>query len=101
MARAKRITAAAIEKAVGYVDNNKDTITLGEGENQIEITIKKRLSLYERGDMVNSIASMMWSEDDEGNSHYAPYLRKIAYDFNILNYFTFSMFCNIYNFFDL
>ena len=88
MAKAKGITIASIMKAMNICDDNVTVITIGEGENLIELNIKKRLSLYERSDMVNSIASMVWAQDDDGLMQFAPYLRKFAYDFSIINYFT-------------
>lgn len=88
MAKTKKITAASLMSAMNATKGNKETIVIGEGENQVEVTIKKRLSLFERADMVDSITSMVWAQDADGNEHFAPYLRKFAYDFNILNYFT-------------
>lgn len=88
MAKAKKITIASMMKAMEINKNNKDTLVIGEGENQVEVIVKKKLTLFERADMVNSIVSMVWSQDENGTEMYAPYLRKFAYDFNILNYFT-------------
>ena len=88
MAKAKKITAASITKAMEVNRNNNETLTIGEGESKIDIIVKKKLTLFERADMVNSIVSMVWTQDDNGNETFAPYLRKYAYDFNILNYFT-------------
>lgn len=88
MAKAKKITIASMMKAMEINKNNKDTLVVGEGENQVEVIVKKKLTLFERADMVNSIVSMVWSQDENGTEMYAPYLRKFAYDFNILNYFT-------------
>lgn len=88
MAKAKKVTIASMMKAMEINKNNKDTLVIGEGENQVEVIVKKKLTLFERADMVNSIVSMVWSQDENGTEMYAPYLRKFAYDFNILNYFT-------------
>lgn len=88
MAKAKKITIASMMKAMEINKNNKDALVIGEGENQVEVIVKKKLTLFERADMVNSIVSMVWSQDENGTEMYAPYLRKFAYDFNILNYFT-------------
>lgn len=88
MAKAKKITIASVMKAMEIKKNNKDTLVIGEGENQVEVIVKKKLTLFERADMVNSIVSMVWAQDENGAEMYAPYLRKFAYDFNILNYFT-------------
>lgn len=88
MAKAKKITIASMMKAMEINKNNKDTLVIGEGENRVEVIVKKKLTLFERADMVNSIVSMVWSQDENGTEMYAPYLRKFAYDFNILNYFT-------------
>lgn len=88
MAKAKKITIASMMKAMEVDKNNKDMLVIGEGENRVEVVVKKKLTLFERADMVNSIVSMVWSQDENGAEMYAPYLRKFAYDFNILNYFT-------------
>lgn len=88
MAKAKKITIASMMKAMEVDKNNKDMLVIGEGENRVEVVVKKKLTLFERADMVNSIVSMVWSQDENGTEMYAPYLRKFAYDFNILNYFT-------------
>ena len=88
MAKAKKITIASMMKAMEIKKNNKGALVIGEGENQVEVIVKKKLTLFERADMVNSIVSMVWAQDENGSEMYAPYLRKFAYDFNILNYFT-------------
>lgn len=88
MAKAKKITAASIKKALEVNGNNNETLTIGDGESKVDIIVKKKLTLFERADMVNSIVSMVWTQDDNENETFAPYLRKFAYDFNILNYFT-------------
>lgn len=82
----KGVEASAVLKAIG-VDNDVQILTIGEGENRVEVIVKKRLSLGERADMVDSIASMVCSQNESGD-FFAPYLRKFAYDFNVLNYFT-------------
>lgn len=84
----KKITIASVMKAMDISKNNKETMIIGDGEIQIEIEVKKRLTLFERADMVNSIVSMVWAQDENGVERFAPYLRKFAYNFNILNYFT-------------
>jgi hypothetical protein len=88
MAKTKKITATSIFDAIGVKERNSDKLIIGEGENQIEIAVRKKLSLTRRADMVNSIVNMVWYQDEDGNDVLAPYLRKFAYEFNILNYFT-------------
>ena len=88
MAKVKKNTIASIMKAIDANKNINKVLSIGEGEAQVEIVVKTRLSIYERADMVNSIANMVWATDEEENDSFAPYLRKFAYEFNILNYFT-------------
>ena len=88
MAKAKKITAASIMKALEANKDPYEIIEIGDGEDKVKVKIKKRLSLIERGELVDSIASMVWSEIDDGEYRFSPYLRKFAYDFNILSYFT-------------
>lgn len=86
MARAKKITTAAIMKAV----NNDDVhaVVIGGGENSIEIPVKTRLSLADRSGMVRDIASMVFVSDENGNEKYAPYLERFAREYSVMNYFT-------------
>lgn len=88
MAKTKKNTIASIMRAMDVNQNQKETLIIGEGENQVNIVVKKRLSLLERADMVSSIVSMVWAQTENDNEEFAPYLRKFACDFNILNYFT-------------
>lgn len=84
----KKITVASMMRAMNADKQNKDIMTIGEGEDQFKVTVKKKLNLHERADMVSSIVDMVWARDENDNEVFAPYLRKFAYDFNILNYFT-------------
>ena len=46
MAKAKKITIASMMKAMEINKNNKDTLVIGEGENQVEVIVKKKLTLF-------------------------------------------------------
>ena len=83
----EKITAKMVEEAVGYVCEPFVEIALGEGDNEVRVEVKKRLTLSERSGMVQDIVKMVF-RDVDGEETYAPYLRKIAYDYNILHYFT-------------
>ena len=86
--KTKKITIASVMKAMDVDTNNNDTLVIGEGEDQVKVLVKRRLTLFERADMVNSIMSMVWSQDENDVDRFSPFLRKFAYEFNILNYFT-------------
>lgn len=88
MAKTKKITAAHIERAMGIEKEKTAKLIIGEGENAVEVTVKKTLSLYERSNIVEDIVSMIFMTGDDGEEIYAPYMMKFAFGFNILNYFT-------------
>lgn len=83
----KKIAAKMVEEAVGCVREPFVEIAFGEGDNEVRVGVKKRLTLSERSGMVQNIVKMVFRGTD-GEEVYAPYLRKIAYDYNILHYFT-------------
>ena len=88
MAKAKKITASSLVKAIGLNKSDRTTLLLGEGENQVKVTVKNRLSILERANMIDSIVSMVWIQGEDDVEHYAPYLKQFAFGFNILNYFS-------------
>lgn len=85
---AKKITMASIEKAMEAVKPEDVELICGDGEEAATIQVRRSLSLSERSSMVQDIAEMVFHEGKNGEILYAPYLQKIAIDFNILNYFT-------------
>lgn len=85
---AKKITMASIEKAMEAVRPEDVELICGDGEEAATIQVRRSLSLSERSSMVQDIAEMVFHEGKNGEILYAPYLQKIAIDFNILNYFT-------------
>ena len=86
--KVNKINTASIMKAMELVEQKTAELIVGSGDSQVIISVKKRLSLYERSDMVESIASMVWAQGDDDAVVFAPYLREFAYKFNIINYFT-------------
>ena len=88
MAKAKKNTFPLLMEALGAPNDVKDVISIGNGDRQLTITVKKKLTIAERAGLVNSIVAMVWGQDEEGNKTFAPYLRKFACDYNIITYFT-------------
>ena len=86
-AKTKKITTAAIMKAIAYEDK-QIVITCGTGEDTIEIPVKARLSLPERIAMVDDIVDMVFIADENGEVSYYPALKKFAIEYAIVNYFT-------------
>lgn len=86
--KTKKTTMAAILKAMPHEDADRLSVTYGDGENAVEIHIKKNLSLIERMNMVSDIADMVFITDGEGNTEYVPAFEKFAIEYEIVNYFT-------------
>ena len=81
-----KVDAQKIKNAIGETDQEV-LLTLGEGENVVEITVQTSLSVGAHTHLVNSIADMViYADEDE--EVYAPSLRQFALGFNLLNYFT-------------
>ena len=81
-----KVDAQKIKNAIGETDQEV-LLTLGEGENVVEITVQTSLSVSAHTHLVNSIADMViYADEDE--EVYAPSLRQFALGFNLLNYFT-------------
>ena len=71
------------------VDRRGDcVISIGEGENVVEVNVRGSLSFRERCELITDVAKMSFKEDEDGTVSYAPYIFKFALDFNIINYFT-------------
>lgn len=88
MAKKNKITAANIIKAMGLDDDKKVILACGTSENTIEISVKPRLSLPERANMVQDILSMVFITSPEGVVVYHPEFKKFAFEYEIVNYFT-------------
>lgn len=86
--KTKEITANAIELALKIEKNDTAAISIGEGDNKIDITVKTFLPISERSNMINDIVSMVFATSEDGEEVYAPYFRSFAINFNIVNYFT-------------
>lgn len=90
MARTKQ-TKATVKNILGAFGEGLSepvTLTIGVAENAIDIAVKRALSINERRDMVSDIANMVFSEDADGNVVYCPYLKKFAFEFNLLAHTT-------------
>ena len=88
MGKKNKITAADIMKAMKIEDEKKITITCGMNEDTIEVAIKPRLSLRERENMIQDILDLVFLTDIDGVVRYHPSLRKFAFEYEIVNYFT-------------
>ena len=88
MAKTNKITLKAIREALGEKPENTTTFTIGTKENTVEVTVKKTLSFEERRDMVNGIVDMLFVNDGENGEQYCPYLKKFAFEYHIVTYFT-------------
>ena len=84
----KKITAASIMSAFGSTDYDDICISIGEAENAVQIQVKSRISLVERMSMVSDIVNMVFIKNGDGKYTYHPALRRFAYDYAIVNYFT-------------
>ena len=83
MAKKSIITSSSIEKAIDGAVEKTMIMTVGDGENAVEVPVKTRLSLSERADMVEDIVSMVFRSDK-----FAPYFKRFAMDYNLITYFT-------------
>ena len=88
MAKKVKITAANIIKAMGLEDEKKIILACGMNEDTVEISVKPRLSLPERANMIQDILSMVFIESSDGEVVYHPEFKKFAFDYEIVNYFT-------------
>lgn len=88
MAKTNKITLKAIREALGEKPENTTTFTIGTKENTVEVTVKKTLSFEERRDMVNGIVDMLFVNDGENGEQYCPYLKKFAFEYHIVTFFT-------------
>lgn len=88
MAKKNKITAANIVKAMALEDTKNVALVCGKGENAIEISVKARLSLPERANMIQDILEMVFITSPEGIVVYHPEFKKFAFEYEIVNYFT-------------
>ena len=88
MAKTNKVTLKAIREALGEKPENTTTFTIGAKENTVEVTVKKTLSFEERRDMVNGIVDMLFVNDGENGEQYCPYLKKFAFEYHIVTFFT-------------
>lgn len=88
MAKKNKVTLKDIRLALGEKQPDTSTITVGVPDYNIEIIVKKTLSLEERGDMINGITNMLFVNDGENGEQYCPYLKKLAFEYHIISFFT-------------
>ena len=88
MAKKAKITAANIIKAMGLEDEKKIILACGMNEDTVEISVKPRLSLPERANMIQDILSMVFITSPDGVVVYHPEFKKFAFEYEIVNYFT-------------
>ena len=88
MAKKAKITAANIIKAMGLEDERKIILACGMNEDTVEISVKPRLSLPERANMIQDILSMVFITSPDGAVVYHPEFKKFAFEYEIVNYFT-------------
>lgn len=88
MAKKAKITAANIIKAMGLEDEKKIILACEMNEDTVEISVKPRLSLPERANMIQDILSMAFITSPDGAVVYHPEFKKFAFEYEIVNYFT-------------
>ena len=88
MAKKAKITAANIIKAMALEDEKKIILACGMNEDTVEISVKPRLSLPERANMIQDILSMVFITSPDGAVVYHPEFKKFAFEYEIVNYFT-------------
>ena len=88
MAKAKKITATSIAKALNLGDAKNQTISFGSGDDAVEVSVKRRLSMSERASMVNDIANLVFIAGEDDEYSYCPAFKKFGVEYAIVNYFT-------------
>lgn len=88
MAKKTKITAANIIKVMGLENEKRIILACGMKEDTIEISVKPRLSLPERANMIQDILSMVFITSPDGEVVYHPEFKKFAFEYEIVNYFT-------------
>lgn len=88
MAKKAKITAANIIKAMKLEEEKRIILACGANEDTVEISVKPRLSLPERANMIQDILSMVFITSPDGVLVYHPEFKKFAFEYEIVNYFT-------------
>ena len=88
MAKKAKNTAANIIKVMGLEDEKEIILACGMNEDTVEISVKPRLSLPERANMIQDILSMVFITSSDGAVVYHPEFKKFAFEYEIVNYFT-------------
>ena len=88
MAKKAKITVTNIMKAMNMEPEKRIVLACGMGEDAIEISVKPRLSLPERANMIQDILSMVFITLPDGTVVYHPEFKRFAFEYEIVNYFT-------------
>lgn len=88
MAKKAKITAANIIKAMKLEEEKRIILACGASEDTVEISVKPRLSLPERANMIQDILSMVFITSPDDVLVYHPEFKKFAFEYEIVNYFT-------------
>lgn len=83
-----KIELNAIVDAIGGYGDEYTKMTFGTKENTVEVLVKKKLSLVERKRFTDAIVSMCFVDDGDGNIMYCPYLKKFAFEYHAVLFFT-------------
>ena len=86
MAKIKKIPAMKLMKVAELIPYTT-TISVGTGDEKVDVVVKMRLPLAERGAMVNEIVDIVLMEED-GRVDYRPYVTQFAFKYAIVSHFT-------------
>ena len=87
MAKKTKIKASAIAKAMSLAEIKNTIISFGTGEDIIDVSVKRHLSVSERAMMINDILNIVFPTEGDDAKYYAAF-KKFAIDYNIVVYFT-------------
>ena len=87
---AKNITIGNILKAINMNDkDDTQIISFGDNDNKVEIKVKKRISLADKIDFINIVATSVFDvNEDEHTVTYKPYYKKFMFECTLVLYFT-------------
>lgn len=84
----ERVSIDEIKKAIGGYGNDFVRATFGTTENEVDILVKKKLTLSERKAFTEAVVNMCFVDDDDGNVVYCPYLKKFSFEYHVALFFT-------------
>ena len=87
---AKNVTIGNILKAINLNDkDDTQVVSFGDNDNKVEVTVKKRISLADKIEFINIVASSVFDiNEDENKVIYKPYYKKFMFDCTLVLYFT-------------